>query len=105
MITPVVQRQMFQTINAEAVRAAMEVSGVLQRENGQRQAMLDRVAEDQVSVPEIPEAQGLKTEERQGGHADGGGARDGQHPEGRAETPDDASATAIPAEGHLDFLA
>ena len=97
MITPVVQRQMFQTINAEAVRAASEVSGLLQRETVQRQSMLDRLAEAQGEVPVIPLTEGLRTEERKGGRQQKG--RQGKH--GEQEQPDAAN----PADGHMDFLA
>ena len=38
MITPLGQRQMFQTVNVEAVRAALEVGGHFQREAAQKQA-------------------------------------------------------------------
>ena len=103
MITPIVQRQMFQTINAEAVRAASEVGGIIQREAALHQALMDRMAEDQVSVPGIPMAEGLRAEERQGGRR-----KEGQHPsernakDGEAE---DAGGEANPAETHMDFLA
>lgn len=105
MVSPLGQRQMFQTVNAEAFKAAQEVSGQLQREVGQRQAMADRIAEAQGSVPEIPRTDGMKTEERQRGRqgrgheGSPGEARDG---EGEAE---ETPASAITAENHLDFLA
>ena len=78
MITPLGQRQMFQTINAEAVRSALEVSGLFQRELAQKQALLDRMAEDQASVPQIPRTDGLRTEERKGGRQDQGAPGPGQ---------------------------
>ena len=104
MISPLGQRQMFQTINAEAVKAAHEVGGLLQRETGQRQAVLDRMAEAQASVPEIPFAEGLKAEERKEGRKRGGrqGA-DGRGAQTEAQAGDDT--TANPADGHMDFLA
>jgi len=98
MITPVVQRQMFQTINAEAVRAASEVSGLLQRETIQRQSMLDRLAEAEAEVPVIPLAERLRTEERKGrGQKEGRKGKRGEEPE--------ADPEANPADGHMDFLA
>jgi hypothetical protein len=105
MVSPLGQRQMFQTINTEAVKAASEVSGQLQREAGLRQSILDRMAEDQVSVPEIPKTDAMRTEERKGGrqgqprqHSDESG--------GEEDAPDSGSAEpANPAETHMDFLA
>jgi len=105
MVSPLGQRQMFQTANAEAFKAAQEVSGQLQREVGQRQAMADRIAEAQGSVPEIPRTDGMKTEERQRGRQ--GRGREGSPGEARdgggeaEETP----ASAITADNHVDFLA
>jgi hypothetical protein len=101
MITPVVQRQMFQTINTEAVRAAMEVGGLHQREAGLRQAVLDKVAEDQVSVPEIPVTEGMRTEERKGGRQNDGRKGSGHREQDQAE----GEPPANPAETHMDFLA
>jgi hypothetical protein len=102
MITPIVQRQMFQTINAEAVRAASEVGGLVQREASLRQALLERMAEDQASVPGIPMAEGLRAEERQGGRQN-----EGQHHPGRKAKDGEAEEgdKANPAEPHMDFLA
>jgi len=102
MISPLGQRQMFQTINAEAVKAALEVGGLLQRETGQRQAVLDRMAEDQASVPEIPFADGLKAEERKEGRKQEGRQGSPRRGEGDQAAED---APAIPADGHMDFLA
>jgi hypothetical protein len=104
MITPVTQRQMFQTMNAEAVKTSSEVSGLLQRDAGQRQALLNRMAEDQVSVPTIPLSEGLRAEERQGGRQNEGHQGSGRKGEG-AEAEDAPEAQANPAEGHMDFLA
>jgi hypothetical protein len=104
MITPLAQRQMFQTINAEAVKAALEVSGQFQRELAQRQAVLEQMAEDQASVPVVPTAEELRTEERREGRREPG--QDG-HGEARDEDgpagPEDAAAKS--ADGHLDLLA
>ncbi|MDR3672237.1 MAG: hypothetical protein P4L36_15420 [Holophaga sp.] len=106
MVSPLGQRQMFQTINVEAVRAAAETSGLLQREATHKQVMADRMAEDQASVPEIPRTEAMRTEERKGGARDQGGRQGPGH--GPGETADDQEAApegANPAEGHLDFLA
>jgi hypothetical protein len=95
---------MFQTMNVEAVRTASEVSGLLQREASQQELLVDRMAEAQGSVPEIPRTEGLRAEERQGQGREGG---EHPHPHRSAgQEPDaDAADTASPAEGHLDFLA
>jgi hypothetical protein len=102
MVSPLGQRQMFQTINVEAVRAAAETSGMMQREATHKQAMVDRMAEDQASVPEIPRTDAMRTEERKGGQRDQGGRQGSSAgPEDQEEAPEGAN----PAETHLDFLA
>jgi hypothetical protein len=103
MITPLAQRQMFQTINAEAVRAALEVSGEFQRDLAQRQAVLERAAEDQASVPNVSKAEALRTEERKGGRR--GDAQEGQDEGGAEGQEPEGQASAKSAEGHLDLLA
>jgi hypothetical protein len=104
MITPLTQRQMFQTVNAEAVRTAAEVSGQLQRETATRQALANRMAQDHANVPEIPAGEGLRTEEKQNREQNRGrrGARHGQPDED--EGPED-DGQANPAGPHMDFLA
>jgi len=106
VVSPLGQRQMFQTMNVEAVRTASEVSGLLQREAHQQELLVDRMAEAQGSVPEIPRTEGLRAEEHQG---HGQGREGGEHPHrhgAEGQEPDaDAADTASPAEGHLDFLA
>jgi len=104
MISPLGQRQMFQTINAEAVKAAGELGGLLQRETGQNQGVLDRMAEAQASVPEIPVAEGLKAEERKEGRQHGGRQRP-RRQDGEADGQGADTEPAIPADGHMDFLA
>jgi hypothetical protein len=102
MVSPLGQRQMFQTINVEAVKTASETSGMLQREATFKQAMADRLAEEQASVPEIPRTEAMRTEERKGGQRDQGGRHGASEgPEDQEEAPEDAN----PAETHLDFLA
>jgi hypothetical protein len=103
MITPLAQRQMFQTINAEAVRAALEVSGQFQKELAQKQALLERMAEDNTAVPQIPKAEGLKIEERRQGRQEQG--REGQAEEQEGQESPQAGTEANPADAHLDFLA
>jgi len=106
MISPLGQRQMFQTINAEAVRAALDVSGQFQREAGQKQIVDAHVAEAQVSVPEIPQAEGLKTEARHGhGQSDEHGRGGSRHAADAGEDPEPDGTEANPADVHMDFLA
>ena len=106
MVSPLGQRQMFQTMNVEAARTALEEGSLLQREASQQERLVDRMAEAQGSVPEIPRTEGLRTEERQGHGQDREG---GEHPHphrSEGQEPDvDAADTASPAEMHLDFLA
>lgn len=103
MITPLAQRQMFQTINAEAVKAALEVSGQFQRELAQRKAVLDRMAEDQASVPSVSTAEELRTEERQEGRREAGQGRGEAGEEDGDREP--GGTRAKTADGHLDLLA
>jgi hypothetical protein len=107
MITPLGQRQMFQTVNAEAVRAALEVAGLAQREEAQKQVLADRMAEDKDSVPEIPQAERLKTEERHQGRRgqQQPGQREAGEGDGSREEPDGSSGWANLADTHMDFLA
>jgi len=102
MITPLAQRQMFQTINAESVKAALEVSGQFQRELTQRQAMVDRMAEDQAAVPTVPKGEAPRTEERKSGRQ---GGRDGGKGGAGREQRGGGQAKANVAEGHVDLLA
>jgi hypothetical protein len=105
MISPLGQRQMFQTVNAEAVRAALEGSGQLQREAMNKQIIMAQMAEDQASVLVIPHAEAPRTEERRGGgQGEGHRGSSGEpgDPDADSET---GSVPAKPAEGHLDFLA
>ena len=105
MITPLGQRQMFQTVNAEAVRAALEVGEHFQREATHKQIVAERMAEAQAAVPEIPRAEGMKTEERRGrgqGQGQARGRAGAAKAEGQPEDPDDHAESADP---HMDFLA
>jgi hypothetical protein len=64
--------------------------------------MADRMAEDQLSVPEIPRTDAMRTEERQGGRRGQGGGHGAEEP---AEAGEAGPGAAVSAEGHLDFLA
>jgi len=102
MITPLGQRQIFQTANIEAVRMSLEVSEQLQREAARKKAAEDHLAEDQDNVQEIGRSEALRTEERKGR---GQQSAEEQGGEASPEEPESAESTPEGAEGHLDFLA
>ncbi|WP_316676512.1 hypothetical protein [uncultured Tolumonas sp.] len=66
MISPLGQRQVFQTANVEAVRQAQEVSEQIQRENAKKRAADDQMLEDEASVRVIAESEKIETSEREG---------------------------------------
>jgi hypothetical protein len=100
MISPLGQRQVFQTANVEAVRQAQEVSELIQRENTKKRVVDDRLLEDQASVRVIAESEHIQTGERQGG----GGAQQELEDAEPKEKPQEEH-TAETADSHLDFLA
>lgn len=99
MITPLAQRQLFQTANIEGVRAAHEVSEQLQREAMKKKAADDRLAEDQVQVNSVTGSDQIRTEERQGRRRENQASSEPEEEDGEAEN------SAAPAEPHLDLLA
>lgn len=99
MITPLAQRQMFQTANIEAVRAAHEVSEQIQREQIRKKVADDHAAEEQASVRGIPASEQIRTEERERNRNQHRGS------EGEGEPKSGADETAESADSHLDFLA
>lgn len=104
MITPLALRQMFQTANIEAVRAAHEVSGQIQREQASKKTADDRAAEDQASVRGIPGADHIRAEAR--GRDRGQSGQEEGHPEGEPKgEAGDLEGEAGNADSHLDFLA
>jgi len=103
VITPLAQRQIFQTANVESVRAAHEVSEQIQREQARKKTADDRAAEDQASVRLIPSSERIRTEERRGGRGQGGAEE--QLPEDQHKEESGTEGQAGPAESHLDFLA
>ncbi|WP_005033697.1 hypothetical protein [Holophaga foetida] len=109
MITPLGQRQIFQTANVEAVRMSLEMSEHIQREAARRKAAEDHLAEDQDSVHEIEKADGLRTEERRGrGGQEAQAGEAEEREDGEEPLPEESESAAPPpgaAEGHLDFLA
>jgi hypothetical protein len=104
MITPLAQRQIFQTAHTEVANKAQEVSGQLARDAAFKKVMDERFTEEQASVHTVPKSEGLRIGER--------GAKGGQeeHPGREKEPEEDAGepapeASAGSAEGHLDLLA
>jgi hypothetical protein len=103
MISPLLQRQSHLVSNVEALRQAHDAAEVQQRELSRKQAADDRLAESRSEVPQIPEAQGLRTEERKGQH---GGGQGQPGPDGQEGTDEaDPESKAESADKHLDFLA
>lgn len=99
MISPLGQRQVFQTANVEAVRQAQEVSEQIQRENVKKQVADDRLTEAEASVRVIAESEHIATSERQGG------GTQQEVPEQRAEKKKPGEVdTAESADSHLNFL-
>lgn len=101
MISPLGQRQVFQTANVEAVRQAQGVSEQIQRENAKKRAVDDRLLEDQGSVRVIAESEMIQTNERQGGR----GAQEELPEENAAKEKKEGENTAESADSHLNFLA
>lgn len=64
MITPLGQRQIWQTANVEAVRQAQELSEHIQREEVRKKVADDNAAEEQEGVRVIPRADPMRAEER-----------------------------------------
>jgi hypothetical protein len=101
MISPLGQRQVFQTAHVEAARQAQEVSEQIQRENAKKRVVDDRLQEDQASVRVVAESGTIQTNERKGGR----GAQE-QLPKQKAakDEPNDEDP-AESADSHLNFLA
>ena len=104
MISPLGQRQIFQTANVEAVRQAHEVSGEIQRDIMKMKAAEDQLVEDQSNVRGIPESEQIRTEERK----EGGSRKDSHRPQAQAASGEDAKPeadSAGDADPLLDFFA
>ena len=101
MITPLGQRQIFQTANIESVRAAHEVSELIQREQARQKAAEEHAAEEEAEVHGIAASDRIRTEERRGGRNQGGSEEGASGEEEGQEYKDSAG----PADSHLDFMA
>jgi hypothetical protein len=104
MISPLGQRQIFQTANMEAMRQAHEVSGEIQRDIMKMKAAENQLVEDQSNVRVIPEFEQILTEERKEGRDGKGPHRHKVGDEPGEETKDD-SDSAGDADPGLDFFA
>jgi hypothetical protein len=105
VISPLGQRQVHQTSHMEGMKQAVDATELVSREAAKKRAADDSVAEAQASVPEIPKAGAMRTEERKGRGQGGGQGAPRQGGNTAEETDAAPSEPAIPADGHLDFLA
>jgi hypothetical protein len=102
MISPLGQRQIFQTANVEAVRQAQEVGELVQRENAKKRVFDEQLQEAEASVRVISNSEGIRTDERQGR---GNQGQPGEQPGSEAKELEDGKDAADSADPHLDFLA
>ena len=106
MISPLGQRQAFQTAHVEAIRQAQDVGEQIQREFSKVKAAEDQLATEHVTVRVIPESEEIQTEERQEPHRNPHEHQQGQGSHGsEEESPSESEQSAGSAESHLDFLA
>jgi hypothetical protein len=104
MISPLGQRQIFQTVAVETVKLAMDGGFLVQQEQARRQAFDAKLAEALFDVPDVSKSDDLKlaehgAEEQSGRHL---------HSTGSAEELPADETEGTPAEGarpHLDLLA
>mgnify|MGYP001111597669 CR=1 FL=1 len=102
MISPLGQRQIFQTANVEAVRQAQEVSEQIQRENVRKRVVDEHLLEDEASVRVISSSERIRTDERQGRQEQQGAESQGAEDKAKQEG---GEKPAESAETRLDFLA
>ncbi len=102
-VSPLAQRQLFQTANIEAVRLAHEIGGQLSRELVAKKVADDRQQEELASVRDVVENEQLTLQERERGTGGGtgGGSAEGRPP---AEPGTSLEGEAGSADG-LDLLA
>ena len=102
MITPLVQRQIFQTASVESVRLAAEGHGLVQQEQARKQSFDTKLAEALVDVPDVEEADVLRLADRERK-----GRQQGQGSDhlGGTETEAPAQDPAEGAGSHVDLLA
>jgi hypothetical protein len=100
MISPLGQRQVFQTAHVEAIRQASDVSEQIQREASKQKAAESHLVEEQSTVRLIPESEQILTEERK---QERRRKHQAEAAEAAEESPEDHPAGS--AESRLDFLA
>lgn len=106
MITPLGQRQVFQTAHVEALRQAHEVHEQVQREAARQKVAEDRLSEGAHEVHEVPHSDQIRTEERHGRQQQQAPEDHGEgEPKGEGGPEAEGAHPAPPAEGHLDLLA
>ncbi len=104
MISPLGQRQIFQTVAVETVKLAMDGGFLVHQEQARRQAFDAKLVEALLDVPDISETDALKltkrdAEEQSGSPGQGTGSSEELPTEGAGGTP------AEGARPHLDLLA
>lgn len=104
MISPLGQRQIFQTANMEALRQAHAVSEEIQRDIMKMKAAEDQMVEDQSNVRLIPEFERILTEERKESQERKGPRKRKAGDEVGEGTKDDPGS-AGDADARLDFFA
>jgi hypothetical protein len=103
MISPLGQRQIFQTANIEAVKQAQDVSEQIQRENARKRIADERLQEDEASVRVIDNSEKIQTDERKG--RGGQDTAEEELPSQTSKDDQDEENPAESADSHLDFLA
>jgi hypothetical protein len=92
----------FQTAHTESARAAHEIASQVQREEGFRKLLTDRMSEDGKGVRTIAESQAMRAEERRERQRQSRG----QSEEGDSgDQEGEAIERALSADGSFDFLA
>jgi len=102
MVTPLGQRMVFQTAHTEATRVLHDIANQLQREEGFKRLLADRMAEDKDVVNNISRSESLKTEEREERERRFANRRNKKNGKDSDEEQGEQVSTA---DGYLDFLA
>jgi hypothetical protein len=103
-VNPLTLMQSHQVSNLEALRAAQGVHELAVREAAQKRVFEDTLTLAQTEVPEIPNAEALRTEDKK--QRDRRREREGEQGEAGEELAAGEPANpANPAESHLDLLA
>lgn len=102
MLTPLIQRQVLQTVAVEAVRASADGAAAVQQEQARRQSFDAQLAEARADVNDVEASDALRLTDREGRQQAPG--------QGTGSSPGEEGGNAedVPAEGarpHLDLLA